>query len=308
MTAFNLGNVPADVSTGLSKVMAELVLLGKEDPLAAERIAELADGSPRADRLMAAMLQILPAEIDARAWLDWLEGGTFADGATKLIDPDKGRQKSARGAWQSAVDVRDRLARDVAICRTKLAETEQLLARAEQAVKAADAQLRAVVCYRFVIDASKLLGRLFAMGPMFSVGRAISVYQRRDSAFEDALDAYGRDWIDAHLADREDTARRISELLDFFAGDAAVEIKLHHAIYKVLTDAKASIDAEIAEAKRTGARLSKTAKRTIRNYEQRRTSVRREGLRNDYRAVLSGLVGQDPEHTDADAAGGTDHA
>ena len=121
--------------------------------------------------------------------------------------------------------------------------------------------------------------------------------------FEGALDATGRAWLDEHLANREDTSRRIQELLDFFAGDVAIEIKLHRATYKVLTDAKASIEAEVAEAKRTGARLSATAKRTIRNYEQRRTSVRREGLRHDYREVLEGLVGHDLEYTDANAAG-----
>lgn len=303
MTAMDSGKMRPEVAAAMTRTMAELALLGKEEPLAAERIADLADGSPRAERLMAAMLDILPAEIDARAWLDWIEGGTFADGATSLSDPDRGRQKSARGAWQSAIDIRDRLARDVAICRQKLADAEQLLEQTEHGVKAADAQLRAVVCYRFAIDAAKLLGRVFAMGPLFTVGRAISVYQRRDAAFEDALDATGRAWLDEHLANREDTARRIQELLDLFAGDAAVEIKLHHAMHKVLTDAWASVEAEIAEAKRTGARLSATARRTIRNHEQRRTSVRREGLRHDYREVLAGLVSHDPQPADAGAAG-----
>lgn len=298
MTELKLDKMRPEVAAGFAKVMAELTLLSKEDPLAVERVAELADGSVRAERLMTAVLEILPAEIDAEQWLAWIEGASFGDGGRVLLDPDKGRQKSARGAWQSAVDLRDRMACDVATCRQKLVDAELLLGQAEHAVKAADAQLRAVVCYRFMIDASKLVNRVFALGPLFTIGRAISVYQRRDAAFEEALDATARAWIDEHLANREDTSRRVLELLDLFAGDAAIEIKLHHAIHKILVDAWAGVEAEIMEARRTGARLSPTAKRTVRNHEQRRATVRREGLRNDYLAVLEGLVSAERDQAD----------
>ena len=169
-------------------------------------------------------------------------------------------------------------------------ETEACLAACEEAVKHADAHLRAAVCYRLRIDEGKAVAGLFAMGPAFTLLRAIGTYQRRDAAFEQTLDDHGRAWIDEHLANRDSTARTIMELLDFFAGDVAVEIKLHRAIHKVLIEAYAPVEAERAEAKKTGARLSPIAKRTLRNHEQRRTSIRREGLRNDYADVLAGLV------------------
>lgn len=289
MNAFNIGKQPPEVAQALGKVLAELVLLGKEDPLTIERVAELVDGGERDAWLMARALEILPAEIDARQWLDWIEGGRAPASADRLTDPERGQKKSARGAWQSAVDRRDLAAQQVTIAREKLAEAEANFEECELAVRHADAHLRAAVCYRLRIDEAKLLAGAFAMGPAFTLLRAISTYQRRDAAFEAALDEHGCAWIDEHIANRRDTARTIMELLDFLAGDAGVEIKLHHAIHKVLTEAYAAVEAERTEAKRDGTPLSLRAKRTMRNHDQRRTSVRREGLRNDYAAVLDGL-------------------
>ncbi len=289
MDGLNTGKVSAEVANALSRLMAELILTAKENPLAIERIAELADAPPRDTRLLGGMLEILPDGIDARQWFDWIEGGAAPASGKLMVDPSRGQKKSARGAWQSAVRQRDAATQDAASARENLALAEARRALCEEAVKEADAHLRAAVCYRLLIDESRIIAGVFAMGPAFTLLRAISSYQRRDPVFEAALDGHGREWIEDHIAKREDTARTIMEQLDFFAGDAKVEIKLHRAIHKVLAEAYAEVEAERAEAKKAGKPLSPIGKRTFRNHEQRSTSVRREGLRNDYSAVLGGF-------------------
>jgi hypothetical protein len=289
MDGLSTSKVSAEVANALSRLMAELILTAKENPLAIERIAELADAPARDTRLLGGMLEILPDEIDAGQWLDWIEGGAAPVAGKPLVDPSRGQKKSARGAWQSAVRLRDTAAQDVATARENLALAEARHALCEQAVKEADAHLRAAVCYRLLIDESRIMAGVFAMGPAFTLLRAVSAYQRRDPVFEATLDEHGRAWIEDHIDKREDTAQTIMEQLDFFAGDAKVEIKLHRAIHKVLTEAYADVEAELAEAKAAGKPLGPLGKRTFRNHEQRRTSVRREGLRNDYSAVLGGF-------------------
>ncbi|MBN2973500.1 hypothetical protein ACFSC3_12980 [Sphingomonas floccifaciens] len=289
MDGLNTSKVSAEVANALSRLMAELILTAKENPLAIERIAKLADAPARDTRLLCGMLEILPDEIDAGQWLDWIEGGAAPVAGKPMVDPSRGQKKSARGAWQSAVRLRATAAQDVATARENLAIAEARHALCEQAVKEADAHLRAAVCYRLLIDESRIMAGMFAMGPAFTLLRAISAYQRRDPVFEATLDEHGRAWIEEQIAKREDTARTIMEQLDFFAGDVKVEMKLHRAIQKVLAEAYADVEAERAEARAVGKPLSPLGKRTFRNHEQRRTSVRRTGLRNDYSAVLGGF-------------------
>ncbi|MFD1789596.1 hypothetical protein ACFSC3_18740 [Sphingomonas floccifaciens] len=299
MDELNTSKLSAEIRQALSCVMAELVLTAQEDPLAIERIADLADGPPRDTRLLGRMLEILPTELDARPWLDWCEGGAAPAAGKPMFDPSHGQKRSARGAWKSAVRQRNAAAQDVATARENLALAEAKHELCEQAVKDADAHLRAAVCYRLLIDESRMLNGVFAMGPAFTLLRAISTYQRRDPVFETTLDDEGRAWIEEQIANREDTARMIMERLDFFAGDAKVELKLHHAIYKVLAEVYAEVEAGRAEAKKAGRPLTPIEKRTFRNHEQRRTSVRREGLRNDYSAVLNGFsIGPSNEPND----------
>jgi hypothetical protein len=287
-------NLDPATNAAIAHVLASVMAIADEDPLAIDRVAALFDKDAQTDHLVSGVLGILPSQLDAEQWNVWLSGGSTPPAPATLVDPDKGQPKSARGAQIPAAR------RDVE-ARKIVSDLEQKLEAAKSAAKdsatqlqAADNQLRAVVVYRMITEAGRLFAAPFAMGPMWTLVRAISGYLRPDAEYEDSLDMAASAALEIHKANRKATSAKIQELLDMYCGDVALEVILHRVLLSTLEAYHQPVVDEWANRNYVSQRLSAAARRPKRNAEDRHNSVRRGAPTSDRDEVLSGLDRTEP--------------
>jgi hypothetical protein len=281
----------AEVRSALARVAAHITMQAQDDPGSIDRLAGLFDRDDRERELFAMLLDLVPSEVDADVWLGWLDGGVAVPHAAKPTDPDAGRKTSARGAQVSAARKKDEAQRQVAIAEAKLAEAQAVLAEAEEAVRATDRHLRQVVAYRMLADVSRLTAGVFAMGPAWTLMRSISGYIRPVPGHFEELDPEARAKIDDLVASGKADSAEMLDLLDLYAGDVLLELRLRAAMLSVIRRHHEPVAKELEERARSGTRLSRAAKRLNRKREERNTSVRANaGVQSDRHDVLAGLV------------------
>ncbi|MEG3166377.1 hypothetical protein U1701_17465 [Sphingomonas sp. PB2P19] len=297
-----LQGLSPDVREALAKVAAQLSVQAREDPGSINRLAELFERGPREDELFGLLLDLVPAEVDVDVWLALLDGGMTVPPSAKLRDPDAGRKPSARGAHVSAVRRRDELQRQVEITEAKLAEMKDVLAEAEQSVKDADHHLRQVVAVRMINDFTHRTAGLFGMGPAWTLMRVVSGYVRVDSRRLDELDPGARGKVDDLVATGKPDSAEMLDLLDLYAGDVLLELRLRSAILSALRKHHEPIEKELADRTSSMKPLSPAAKRVRRKAEERNVSLRAgDGIMSDRHDVLRGLNDR-AEHEDCGGA------
>lgn len=291
-----------DVREALAKVAAQLSVQAREDPGSINRLAELFERGPREDELFGLLLDLVPAEVDVDVWLALLDGGVAVPPAARLADPDAGRKPSARGAHVSAVRRRDEAQRLVEIAEAKLTETKEVLAEAERSVKDADHHLRQVIAVRLLNDFTHRTAGLFSMGPGWTLMRVVSGYIRVDPRRLDELDPEARGKVDDLIATGKPDSAEMLDLLDLYAGDVLLELRLRSAILSALRKHHEPISKELADRTSSTKPLSPAAKRVRRKAEERHVSLRAGAvIISDRHDVLRGLIDRD-EHEDCGGA------
>jgi len=144
-------------------------------------------------------------------------------------------------------------------------EAQLLQAKQEQVVAEADRQrsadqLRAVVVYRIMVEIGRQASGI-ALGPLYALARAVSPYLQQDLAFENALDDQGRILLNERRQTREQDSREMLDRLDRYAGEQALELKLHRAMLKVIRAFHDEREAENAAVREAGERLPTVRKR-----------------------------------------------
>lgn len=279
-----------EVQQALGRVVGYLTVAAREDPCGIARLADLFEHDP-CDRAVSRLLtDLIPAEVDAAQWLDWLEAGSGPPTAYPLPRVATKGPTSARGSHVSAVRQRDEAKRKQEIAQAALVAAEADLTAAEELVKETDAHLRQVIAGRLDAEWTRKAAGLFAMGPAWILMRSVSAYIGIAPGVLDALDPAQREQAEALIANSKPDSVEMLDLLDFHAGDTLLELRLRWAILSALRKHHEPVKRELAERGATGTPLSRAAKRRRRKAEERDASVRPDAPLSDRHDVLRGLI------------------
>lgn len=288
-----------EVRGALAKVAAHLGLQARDDPGSIVRLAGLFERGGREEELFSILLDLVPAEVDAGAWLAWFDGGVAISRPAKRTDPDADRKMSARGAQVAAVRRRDEAQRQVQLAETKLSDAQSALMEAEQSVRATDQHLRQVVAHRMMYDIAGSTAGLFAMGPAWTLMRCVSGYIRHDAKRLEELDPEAREKVEELVANGRKDSAEMLDLLDLYAGDVLLELRLRAVILSTLRKHHEPIARELEQRATSGNPLSPSAKRLHRKSEERAATVRAGvGILSDRHDVLDGLKPVSDPHED----------
>ena len=285
----NIKNLAPETRTALAKVLAFVMSMAAENPLPIERVAELFEREPQVHLMVEGLLGVLPVDPDPDQWLAWLSGGAAPVAQVALADPDRDRKSSARGAQHSAATRWAEARRKVRDLTSKLDEAKADLDTRTAELREVNNQLRAVVAFRMITEAGRLFAAPFAMGPMWTLVRAVSGYLRVNVAYESSLDVAQLASLAEHRLTRKESTARILELLDWHCGDVALEVKIHDMLLATLEAHHQPVAEELAFRKHPGQRLSEAAKRGRRSSDERRARVRPGAPIADRKEVLDGL-------------------
>lgn len=278
-----------DVARSLTQLNAHLLAMGSETPAAIERVLSLLNKEEvQFKAAMLAVLSILPAEIDAGVMNAWIEGSA-EPGGCRIVDPERGMPHGASGTHSRARRDHQRAEQKVKRLEADLVEARGEAERLGAVRDECEHRLRIVAFARIIAEMNRLLGQALAVGPLFTLLRAVSGYLQPDPESEQTLQGLALAEYQEHRNKRPQTSRRIVEGLDLLAGDMDVEIELHRLLLTFVNEHLEPIEREQAQAIRTGSKLSDRAKRVKRNYDKRRTSVRRGARVSDRHEVLAGI-------------------
>lgn len=296
MAHLNTSNMSPAGKQALEAMLRDVALMGQADPMAIERVATLFEQEPRMREFAGLLMSIIPPMIDGEQWLSWIDGGRAPSAAKDLADPEKSGHPSARGAQHAASSRYAETKRRVDDAEEELQAARVEMKKREQEAREASNQLRAAVFFRVFVDLGRSLGGPFAMGPMWTVARAVSAHLRRDVALEASLSDDERQRLEEHRSERRKTTPAILDLLDLYAGDVILEMKIHEGLHDILQEHHRPVLEELERRNIDKKPLSAAAKRTKRRSEERRTSVRPGAAISDRSEVLGGLQIRDPGH------------
>lgn len=192
---------------------------------------EMRDPDARLEILEQLLLEVCPDGVDAGLWLSWLRGG-------KSPFPGKPLKKVGLASeWPSQTVTRttprvSRQAKKVEKIRAELEAEERQL----QYLKAHD---NAAVHWLVIDQLVNLMAPLFAMGPAWTLMRAISGHLSEEYADFQTRMLDGNSKLTAILELREKRQRgsdEIMEALDFWSGNEAFERSVRAAIVKVIKE------------------------------------------------------------------------
>ncbi len=299
-------NRPMDpkVAHAMALLMGKISEQASDDPRSILRVADLFERGTRGDGLRDMLLDLVPADPDPEQWRDWLDGGAAPHVAPRLVDPDRGRKPGARGGHVSAVNACKQAAREVDLLKAQLAPAEAVLADAETAQRIAADQLRQVVACRMLNDISRQLAGTFSMGPAWTLMRVVSGYIRDDPGLGDGMDDAAREHIRSLFDTASADSTEMLDLLDLYAGDTLLELRLRAAILSILRKYHEPVKAELANRNYDAKTLSPAAKRVHRKSEQRKASTSsRPAVISDRHDVLGGFPAREelkPDHGEED--------
>lgn len=289
MTNTTRGLTP-EIQQAISRVMGRLTVAAREDPCGIERLADLFEQEPGERMVSRWLADAMPAEVDSEQWLAWLEGISAPPAAHPLPRVAKSGSPSARGGHASAVKQRDGAKRQKAIAQAALVEAEEALEAAEALVKETDAHLRQVIAGRLDAEWTRKAAGVFAMGPAWVIMRSVSAYIRIEPGFLDTLDPEQRARAEALITTSKADSVEMLDLLDLYAGDTLLELRLRWSILSALRRHHEPVEKELAARGTAGTRLSRAAKRLRRKAEDRNASVRPDAPVADRHDVLRGLI------------------
>ena len=295
MSAINdMGRNP-ESREALASVLAHALEMARRNPLAIKRVAALFDDAAMRETLVAGLLSLVPADPERGVWDGWLAGNS-PPGSDRLMDPERGQPKSARGAQQSATAKLDAAKSKVEKLKLELSEAIRVQDSCVAEVRAVSSQLRATVLYRGSMIVAAMTEGMFAMGPAWTIMRGVSSHLRTDIAWEASLSESDKAALAAHRDVRAKGSARILDLLDFHCGDVALEWKMHETMLALLEAHHAPIQTEIDGRNIDRKPLSAAAKRTFRRAEERRGSIRPGAPLADRDEVFRGLGAAGPDN------------
>ena len=290
------------VTGALARLMAELAVTGSRDPDDMDRVGKLIDDANARTAISDLLCAIMPEQVDEAQWLAWLQGGS-PPLPRPLQKPDTGPRPHARGVMMGAQARHDAAADRVAELEAKLAEARGELALAARELKRANEQVRIVVICRLMVEFGKQASAL-SLGPLYALARAVSGYFQQDAEFEAGLDSSTRDLLEERRKTRQADSHELLDRLDRYAGDPLLELKLHHAILKVVREVHDAREAENAAARDAGKPMPAANKRRAvrRTSAAQQREVHPAAIRSDAPEVFEAFNRLDDDINDAGPA------
>lgn len=229
----------------------------------------------RASILSDMVREIAPPNVNPVLWTKWLEGGK-----PPIMDvPERPSLKKPTKASERPANLVIRTTPRVTAQEAVVAETRERLKAEEehlQMLKAHDAAALQFVIINGLID---LMQPAFAMGPAWTMMRALSSHLSPETAELHLGFLVGKERKTAETGLGQERIAQTEEMmdaLDFFSGDAEFEEALRNAVLKVVKDSKA----RRSELEKSG--------RKSRSKEKRKLEVH-PAARNGADEVVDGL-------------------
>ncbi len=279
-------NPAATVLRGLASMITD----ARAKPMDIEHLAAFFDRGGHQSLAWSMLLELIPCDIDGEQWSSWLEGGE-PPRPIELRDPAEHQKPSPTGAQDRARRDRDKAACEVDRVKARLAEAEEVLAARNAALRAADDQVRGTMFYQAVRQIIRQAGGAFAMGPCFTIMRAISPHLQEDILYKSGLDADALSRLETRRNTRASECTETLDLLDRHCGDIVLELNLQRAILKVLRTRHTEVMDGI-KLKPVGQKLTPFEQRVSRRRttEEQRKNVREDAPRADRIEVFDALT------------------
>lgn len=223
------------------------ILISKRGELTPEAQAQIAlrSDEERGVTLERLVKELTPREVSPAMWREWLAGGESPFGSRRLKKPVKlqhGTGKAIARGPKSLKPHRERVEK----ARAELANAEETLAYHE----ALDKSLMEVSVYDHLV---KLLGPIFAMGPAWTIMRALSGHAS-DKLADDMTCFYdGKAKERAIRTFRAEYAEETAKMLiglDYFSGIEEFEDGLREAIKGVVEEFDSRKDSVVTDGRR----------------------------------------------------------
>lgn len=228
---------------------------GELSPLAQEQL-DLRNVDERRDYLERLIQEVVPSRANMGLWSEWLQGGKspFGNGEVRKVGTAKEGPSQTANRTSGRVEVQRK---KVARLRTELESEESHLEYLKSHDKAA---LQWLVTNHLI----EIMSGIFAMGPAWTIMRALSGHLSDEEAHLRTLLYEGEEKHEEVKAERAlymDEARKMMENLDRWSGDPEFEQSLRKAVLGVVDIYAAMGDEAIANGRRR--RSETTARETI---------------------------------------------
>lgn len=235
---------------------------------------DLRDADERSKFLENLLVEVCPNGVDPDLWEGWLNGGTHCFGE---------RLKKAGPGAEKPIQTLTRTPPRVVKQEEKIAEMRAALEAEERRLIYYKAHQSAALQWYVTDHLISIMAPAIAMGPAWTVMRAISGYMSAEDAHRNTLLLEGKAKdraIQDFRGQKQAESDELMEALDHWSGDPGFEKDLRAAIKNVIAD----------YADRREKRVQ--SGRPRRSHEKMRTTIHPEA-KMDAKDVLSGLKGRE---------------
>lgn len=201
-----------------------LTLQGKLTPHASIQMA-LFEDEDRAKIIEDFIASLTPSSVSPAVWMRWLNGGPgpFASGAIKM--PEKMQHGMGKSLTRGPASIKT--------SRAKVERAREELAQAERELEFTEGRNKALLQYAVTDHLIEVLSGIFAMGPGWTVMRALSAHLSDAEAEFETFDLIGKEKdraIEAMRAARVRETSMMMEVLDLGSGNVKFEAALRMAL------------------------------------------------------------------------------
>lgn len=190
----------------------------------------------RQDVLRGVIGSITPESVDPELWKRWLAGGAGPIERNKLAHPDPGGQSIQRALDRQSPRVA-KAKEGVRKARRAFNAAQNKVEEAERELAEARSRNAALIQYAVSGHLTEIMAPMFAMGPAWTIMRAISAFVPPDMLTSDLSLVRPADQAAVEQRIRKefrDGTDRIFAALDCWSGNVAFEYELRDAIEKVV--------------------------------------------------------------------------
>lgn len=197
----------------------------KATDCATSDVLELEQQVDRTEILNCLIEQVRPRRADPDHWISWMDGGSFPT-ELNMTRPMPSSQRASRAIGSASRQAARAMAKvDAAKLALSNAEAERDAAHAVNA-----AQTHFAIAYQLV----DVMRGVFAMGPAWTLMRAVSRYVPQDTAAFAAMTPEQQQVFKAKLDDHAAKTNRNLVALDFWCGDPDFENYLNVVIHRAI--------------------------------------------------------------------------
>lgn len=226
------------------------------------------------------VVTMMPDRVNPAMWVRWLNGSALPFDRPKLARVDTGGERTTKALERSSKRVAKAVL-GVSNARRGTDASKRREAEAERELVDARAFDAAAIEYAVSEHFINIMGPMFAMGPAWTVMRAISAYIAQDLIDEEVSmvrDPKRRPEREAVIRrEREESSSEMLDALDYWSGDVEFEHELREAIAGVVKAFKKRSRKDVARRSRASMKKAVPDPELARNAGQILDGLKRPG-------------------------------